>query len=102
MNTEQIETEIRHTTPADGNVFEDLGFAPAEARKLKMKSELIIHLSEWIKANELKQEEAAQKLHISKPRVSDVMRGKVEKFSIDALVDMLEQTGQQVTFSVHR
>ena len=101
MNIEQIDTEIRHTTPADGNVFEDLGFAPAEAHKLKIKSELMIHLSEWIKANHLEQDQAAQCLHISKLYVADIMHGQVEKFTIDALVDMLEQTGQRVTLSVH-
>jgi len=100
MSTKQINTEICHTTPTEGNVFEDLGFAPTEAHKLKIKSESMICLSEWIKANDLKQEEATQRLHISRPLLSDVICGKADKFSIDALVDMLEETGQQVTLSV--
>lgn len=95
-----IDTSITHTTPADGNVFADLGFAPIEAAKLKIKAELMIQVDEWIKTEHLKQEEAAQVLQISRPRVSDVVRGKTSKFTIDALVDMLERTGKHVTVQV--
>jgi len=49
----------------------------------------------------LKQEEASHVLHVTRPRVSDVMRGKSAKFTIDALVDMLEKTGKQVTLQVN-
>ena len=44
-----IDVEIRHITPAEGNIFEDLGFAPAEAMKLKIKTDLMIQLTQWIK-----------------------------------------------------
>jgi len=44
-----IDVEIRHITPAEGNIFEDLGFAPAEAMKLKIKADLMIQLTQWIK-----------------------------------------------------
>ncbi len=46
-------------------------------------------LASWIRDNHLKQDEAAQILHISRPRVSDVVNKKVGKFTIDALVNML-------------
>ena len=95
-----IDTAIRHTTPADGNVFADLGFAPEEAAKLQIKAQLMCEISEWIKSNRLKQEEAARRLHVTRPRVSDVMTGKTDKFTIDALVDMIQRTGRQVTFQV--
>jgi len=95
-----IDTPITHTTPANGNVFADLGFAPVEAAKLKIKAQLMIQLDEWIKTEHLKQEDAAQLLHVSRPRVSDVVRGKTGKFTIDALVDMLERAGKRVTVQV--
>ncbi|MCP4428595.1 MAG: XRE family transcriptional regulator [Chloroflexi bacterium] len=95
-----VDTSITHTTPADGNVFADLGFAPDEAAKLKIKAQLMIKLSEWIKEERLKQEEAARLLQVTRPRVSDVVRGKVHKFTIDALVDMLERAGKRVTVQV--
>ena len=95
-----IDTSITHITPADGNVFADLGFAPNEAAKLKIKSQLMMQLDAWIKAEHLKQEDAAQVLQVSRPRVSDVTRGKTNKFTIDALVDMLERAGKRVTVQV--
>ena len=90
----------QHATPVGGNIFVDLGFSPAEAQKLKIKSQLMMQLSEWIKENNLKQKEVAKVLKVSRPRVSDVMRGKIGKFTIDALVDMIELSGHHVTVSV--
>jgi len=94
------DTEIWHTTPTDGNIFDDLGFNSIEAQKLKIKSDLMIALSQWIEKNKLKQKEAAKLLNISRPRVSDVTRGKIEKFTIDALIDMVEMSGHKVHLSV--
>jgi len=96
-----IDTSITHVTPKDGNIFEDLGFEPREAVKMKIKAQLMCQISEWIKDKELKQEEASTLLHVTRPRVSDVMRGKSGKFTIDALVDMLERTGKHVTMQVN-
>ncbi len=96
-----IDTSITHVTPKDGNIFEDLGFEPREAVKMKIKAQLMCQISEWIKDKELKQEEASTLLQVTRPRVSDVMRGKSGKFTIDALVDMLERTGKHVTMQVN-
>ncbi len=95
-----IDTSITHITPKGGNIFEDLGFEPREAAKLKIKAQLMSQISEWIKEKQLKQEEASSLLQVTRPRVSDVMRGKTGKFTIDALVDMLERTGKHVTLQV--
>ncbi len=95
-----IDTSIAHITSEKGNIFEDLGFAPEEASKLKIKAQLMCQLSEWIKEKQLKQEEASHLLHVTRPRVSDIMRGKAGKFTIDALVDMLERAGKHVTVQV--
>lgn len=94
-----IDTSISHIT--DGNVFEDLGFNPIEATKLKIKAQLMCQISEWIKSKGLKQEEASNLLQVTRPRVSDIMRGKSGKFTIDALVDMLERTGKHVSVNVN-
>ena len=96
-----IDTSIARITPENGNVFKDLGFSPAEAAKLKIKAQLMCQISEWITENKLKQEEASNLLHVTRPRVSDVMCGKTGKFTIDALVDMLERTGKHVTVQVN-
>lgn len=96
----EIDTEIRHITPGDANIFEDLGFSHGEAATLKIKAQLMCQISEWIRGNKLKQEEASNILNVTRPRISDVMCGKIEKFTIDALVDMLEKTGKHVTVQV--
>ena len=93
-----IDTTITHIT--DGNIFEDLGFEPQEASKLKIKAQLMCHISEWIKKEQLKQEEASHFLHVTRPRVSDVLRGKSGQFTIDSLVDMLERIGKHVSIQI--
>ena len=98
--TSIIDTSITHITSENGNIFKDMGFSPQEASKLKIKSQLMCQISEWIKEKQLKQEEASHLLHVPRPRVSDIMRGKSGKFTIDALVDMLERTGKHVTVQV--
>ena len=95
------DTSITHVTSGSSNIFEELGFSGQEATKLKIKAQLMCSISEWIKDKELKQEEASRVLHITRPRVSDVMCGKSSKFTIDALIDMLERTGQHVTLQVN-
>jgi len=95
-----IDTSITHITSKNDNIFAELGFSPREASKLKIKAQLMCQISEWIKEKQLKQEEASQILKVTRPRVSDVMRGKSGKFTIDALVDMIELTGRHVTVQV--
>ncbi len=96
----KCDTTIRHQTEAGSNIFSDLGFDALEANKLQLKAQLMVILSNWIKENQLTQLEAAEQLHVSRPRVSDVMTGKIDKFTIDALVDMVERSGQHVTLEV--
>lgn len=95
-----IETAVAHITPADGNIFTDLGFEPVEAAKLLIKADLMIDIQQWVLSNKLKQKDAAKILKVSRPRLSDVMTGKIRKFTIDALVDMLENAGLHVTVHV--
>ncbi|OOZ40271.1 hypothetical protein BOW53_08475 [Solemya pervernicosa gill symbiont] len=94
------DTTIQHTTPANGNVFDDLGFPPLEANKLQLKAQLMVTITQWVNEHQLTQQQAAEQLEVSRPRVSDVVNGKIEKFTIDALVDMIEHTGQHVTMNV--
>ena len=96
----KIDTSVNHITSQEDNIFEDLGFNPIEASKLKIKAQLMCQISEWIKEKQLKQEEASSLLHVTRPRVSDVMRGKAGKFTIDALIDMLERIGKRITVQV--
>lgn len=89
-------------TKGSSNVFRDLGFAPVEAEHLRVRAELMLALERWIARRRLTQVRAARLLHVSQPRVNDLVRGRLHRFSIDALVDMLARAGIRVHFSVGR
>lgn len=83
-----------------GNVFRDLGFDTAESANLKLRSELMIELSKLIRARRLTQARAATLFGVSQPRVSDLVRGRIERFSVDTLVAMLGNAGVRVELVV--
>jgi predicted XRE-type DNA-binding protein len=83
-----------------GNVFEDLGFPREAAEHLRIRSALMATLRELIRANGWTQTEASSLLGVTQPRVSDLVRGKIELFSIDSLVEMLAKAGCQVEVRV--
>ena len=107
-----IDTEVRHVTKPGANLFRELGFSPAEAKKLQaasrkqindtrlLKQQLMSELSNWIVEHQLRQADAAQILMVSRPRVSDVVNQKTSKFTIDTLVEMLSRVGRPVRLSV--
>lgn len=86
----------RRVTKSSGNVFLDLGFAPEEAAVLKLRSDLMCDLREFIERNRLTQAEAARLLGITQSRVSDLVRGKWEKFSLEMLITLVARTGRKV------
>ena len=81
-----------------GNVFKDLGFPPEEAEHLKVRAELMIQLTKVLERRGLTQARAAKLLGVSQPRISDLVRGKIDRFSIDTLVEMLGHAGIHVRF----
>ena len=89
-------------TKSSGNVFEDLGFDPAEAENLKLRAQLMRELETLIHKKRLTQSEAAELLGVHQSRVSDLVRGKIDRFSIDMLVKLLAKTGRYVEIKVKR
>ncbi len=79
-----------------GNVFVDLGFPPEEAAILQMRADLMIDLRKLIKAKRLTQVKAAKLLGISQPRVSDLIQGKWERFSLEMLITLATRAGIRV------
>ena len=67
---------------------------------VRLKKQLMDEISAWMKQRKLTQAAAAEALKISRPRVSDVVNHKVEKFTLDSLVAMLSSIGKQVRLSV--
>ena len=82
-------------TKSSGNVFVDLGFSKEEAAVLAMRAELMACLRSVIDERGWTQQEAAKRLGIGQSRVSDLVRGKWEKFSLDMLVTLAARAGQK-------
>jgi predicted XRE-type DNA-binding protein len=91
---------IEHVTPADGNVFEDLGFPAEEAENLKIRSRLMAAIKRIIRERDIKQVEAAELFGTTQPRISDIVRGKIDEFTIDSLVNMIAHAGVPITLDV--
>lgn len=90
-------TKIRRSS---GNVFRDLGFSAEEATNLNIRSDLMIRLSKLIEARGLTQAKAAEFFGVTQPRISDLIRGKIDRFSIDTLIAMLGHAGVKVQIVV--
>lgn len=89
-------------TASSGDIFKDVGFSPRESEKLNIKSKLMSKIESYIKDNGLTQEQAAKLMGVTRPRISNVIRGKFDKFTIDALVDMLAKAGHHIVVTVDR
>lgn len=83
-------------TRSTGNVFRDLGFSPDDAEHLRIRSDLLLQLQKAVRSQGLKQADAAKLLDVTQPRVSDMMRGRLDLFSVDTLIDMLARLGIRV------
>ncbi|MES1983892.1 MAG: XRE family transcriptional regulator [Pseudomonadota bacterium] len=75
------------------SVFDALADTPAEAANMKARSELLSALKSRIRAWDMSQEAAAARLGITRPRLNDLLRGKLGKFSLDALVNIAASSG---------
>ncbi|HWM66268.1 MAG TPA: XRE family transcriptional regulator [Steroidobacteraceae bacterium] len=83
-----------------GNVFRDVGFAPEEAENMLLRAQLMSEIREV--ARGMTQAQAAKRFGVTQPRINDVLRGKIDKFSLDALVNMLSKAGMRVEMRVKK
>lgn len=81
---------------SSGNLFEDVGFKKQEAKKLQFKSYLMVSLMKYIKGCGLTQVEAAKRLGVTQSRMSNLMNHRIDLFSAEMLLDMMERAGFQV------
>lgn len=86
-----------HVVNSSGNVFTDLGYPLDEAAVLQMRADLMADLRKFIEAKKLTQAKAAEMLGVSQSRVSDLTRGKWEKFSLEMLIILATKAGMHVT-----
>lgn len=85
---------------SSGNVFRDLGFSDIEAENLRVRADLMISLSRLIEGRGLTQGQAAKLLGVTQPRISALLRGKIQLFSVDSLIEMLGLGGARVSVTV--
>jgi predicted XRE-type DNA-binding protein len=83
-------------TPSSGNVFEDIGFSKQEAVSLELRSFLMFRLEKFVRERGFTQRQAAAFFGVTQPRISNLVRGRIELFSLDMLVDMLTRAGIRV------
>jgi len=95
-------TEKLKMKRGSGNVFRDIGFPPEEAQNLLLRSDLMTRIERHVKASGLSQKDAAVSLGVTQPRLNDLLKGKIEKFSLDALVNMLGHAGMRVALTVKK
>lgn len=83
----------RKVTESSGNIFLDLGFPPHEAEVMLLRAKLAEALRAWMDREELTQAEAARRLGVTQPRISEIVRGKVELLSLDYLAGLCAKAG---------
>jgi len=87
-------------TRSSGNVFRDIGFSEEESANLEARSKLMIVLESEIRKLKLTQAQVAKILGVKPPRISELMNGRIDKFSLDLLVLYLSRLGKPVEFHV--
>ena len=96
MNPEKMVSVV----PGNDNVFEDLGFGTEEALNLKVRADLMLDLRSTIQKRGWTQKEAAEFLGETQPRISNLMNGEIERFSVDKLINLLGKLGLEVKVEV--
>jgi len=89
---------ISHETK--GSVLNDLGFQSGEAKNLIIRASLMRSIEQYIDQRKLSQSKAAEKFGVSQPRISDLLNGKINRFSIDQLIKMHERVGINVALII--
>ena len=85
------------------SVWDAIESSPAEAAGMKARSELMMAIRRVVDGWKITQAEAARRLGVTQPRLNDLLRGRINKFSLDALVDLAARTGHSVQMKiVHR
>ena len=87
-------------TPSSGNVFIDMGLKPEEAAVLALRADLMGRLRLMVRDNGWTQVQAAKHFGIAQSRVSDLMRGKWDKFSLDMLITLATRAGRRVELAM--
>ena len=89
-------------TCGSGNVFTDIGFDKDEAENLRLRAELMMRIEDRYKKSGAPQAETAKSLGLTAPRFNALLKGKIELFSLDALVNIATRAGLSVRLLVKK
>jgi predicted XRE-type DNA-binding protein len=95
MKKTDLRWDDTRITMGSGNVFVDLGFDPAEAEIMQLRAQVMIQMEQFLKAQGWTQAEAAKKLKVTQPRISRLIKGKWEDFSLDMLLTLAARMGMK-------
>lgn len=95
-------TEKLRMERGSGNVFRDIGFPSDEAQNLLLRSDLMSRIERFVRSSGLTQKECAARMGVTQPRLNDLLKHKIDKFSLDALVNMLGHAGLRVELRVRK
>ena len=84
------------------SVWDALEDSPAEAAHMRLRSDLMIAVQEAVAGWGVIQAQAAKRLSVTQPRLNDLIRGRVDKFSLDALVDLAARAGLTLRLEITR
>jgi predicted XRE-type DNA-binding protein len=84
------------------SVWDAIEDTPAEAANMKARSEFMAAIQQTVEAWQLTQAEAASRLGVTQPRMNDLLRGRIDKFSLDALMNLASSAGLTVVWSLTR
>ncbi|HEY1772941.1 MAG TPA: XRE family transcriptional regulator [Gammaproteobacteria bacterium] len=84
------------------SVWDAIEDSSEEAANMKVRAELMITLQERVKHQHGTQAEKAEKLGLNQPRLNDLLKGRINKFSLDALVNIASKAGLQVDLRVRK
>jgi len=87
-------------TKGSENVFVDCGFRPTDAENLRTRAEMMIAPTRCIQERKITQSRAARIMGVSQPRISDLVRGKIGRFTIDTLVNMVTAADLKVDVGI--
>ncbi len=88
------------TTERHASVWDVIEETPAAAENLRIRAALMAELVAYLQRSGMTQAQAARQLGVTQPRVSDLTRGKIDLFSIDALVNMISAAGLHLDLRV--
>lgn len=91
---------MKKVSPPYVSVWDAITDTPAEAANLRARADLMRQIAEIIRAQGWKQGEAAQRCGVTQPRINDLLRGKVSRFSLDALVNIATALGRRVNLVI--